>query len=92
VNEIVNILKQLEHQRSAIERAILALKEITSEAGAKPAAAAAPPVTRRRKRRLSPEGRKAIGDAARKRWASKKTADVAAARGPRKRARKKRAA
>ena len=92
MNEIVSILKQLEYQRSAIERAILALEEITRGAGPKPAVAAVTPAPKRRKRRLSPEGRKAIGDAARKRWASKKVADAAVEAAPKKRRRRKRAA
>jgi hypothetical protein len=92
VNDIVNIIKQLEHQRSAIERAILALQDITRETGTKPAAPTATPGATKRKRRMSPEGRKRIGDAVRRRWAAKKAADAAAESSPKKRRRRKRAA
>ena len=70
MREIGNIIKQLEQQRAAIERAIGALREVSQAPGGAPAGVkgkAAP-----KKRRMSPEGRKRIGDAARRRWAALK--------------------
>lgn len=70
MKEFAGIIKQLEQQKSAIERAIGALREV-SDAPAKtagePKEKAAP-----KKRRMSAEGRKRIGDAARRRWAALK--------------------
>lgn len=75
MREIGSIIKQLEQQKSAIERAIGALREVSQAPGEMPAGIkekSAP-----KKRRMSPEGRKRIGDAARRRWAALKAAKEA---------------
>lgn len=73
MSEIKSIISQLEKQRTAIERAIGALREIQG-GGAMPAAAGDDSAPRRgrppkKKRRLSEEGRQRIIEAAKKRWA-----------------------
>jgi len=70
VNDIDNVISRLEKQRSAIDRALLALREISG-----PSTANAQPVSQStsRKRRLSPEGRRRIIEATKRRWAAKKT-------------------
>ena len=85
MNELSQIIKQLEQQRSAIDRALTALRG--SAAAAIPQTEATPARRGRkgRKRRLSPEGRARIAEAARRRWAALK----AAGGGGAKRARKK---
>ena len=87
MNDVDNIITQLEGQRAAIERAISALRDIGGSApaavkkarrgrppGRPPAASPTPAPAPVKKRRLSPEGRKAIIDALKKRWAAKKAA------------------
>jgi hypothetical protein len=71
------IVAQLEQQRSAIDKALAALREIGgSETPAIEAAAAEPatstPATR--KGAMSPEGKKRLSKALKKRWAAKKAA------------------
>jgi len=72
VNDIENVISRLEKQRSAIDRAILALREIAvpnmQDAGAASQ-------SKSRKRRLSPEGRRRIIEATKRRWATKKAAE-----------------
>lgn len=82
MNEIGTIIKQLEEQKAAIERAISALSDISkmtpmkaavspktvvASVAASTSSAAAP-----KKRHMSAEGRKRIADAARRRWAAYK--------------------
>jgi hypothetical protein len=71
VNDIANIISQLEHQKAAIERAISALREIEgpSQIGASTASGKTS-----QKRHISPEGRKRIAEALRRRWAAKRAA------------------
>ena len=71
MNNVENVISQLETQRSAIDRAISALREV---AGKNPLARVASPSgnDQRRKRHLSPEGRRRIVEAAKKRWAAKR--------------------
>jgi hypothetical protein len=76
VNEIASIIAQLERQKTAIDRAITALRDVSSPQAAVRAAATKGPG---KKRRLSPEGRRRIAEAARKRWAAEKAAKAAAA-------------
>ena len=95
MKDIDNIITQLEEQKAAIERAISALRDIAGSApatvkkarrgrppGRPPAAASAPAPAPapKKKRRLSPEGRKRIIEALKKRWAVKKAAAKKAAR------------
>jgi hypothetical protein len=74
VNEISQIIRQLEQQRTAIERALTALRDFSG--GSAPQSAAGRPAggpgRKPRKRRLSPEGRARIAEAARRRWAALK--------------------
>lgn len=77
MNDIETVIAQLERQRSAIDRAIAALREIGSPGrnpakGAGPAAGPGIP----RKRRMSAAGRKSISDATKKRWAEKRAAQA----------------
>ena len=70
MNDIDSVISRLEKQRSAIDRALLALREISGHNTPK-----AQPVSQRksRRRRLSPEGRRRIIEATKGRWAAKKT-------------------
>ena len=71
MNNVENVISQLETQRSAIDRAILALREV---AGKNPLAKVTSPSSngQPRKRHLSPEGRRRIIAATKKRWAAKR--------------------
>jgi hypothetical protein len=65
-----NIIEQLEEQKAAIDRAISALGEISHRPlGSLAKKALAPVKPTHKKRHMSAEGRKRIGDAARRRWA-----------------------
>jgi hypothetical protein len=73
---------QLERQKAAIEKALAVLREIAGPATPPTKRAyKTPPQTKSAssgpvsaKRTISEEGRKAIGDAARKRWAARRAA------------------
>ena len=69
MNNVENVISQLETQRSAIDRAISALREV---AGKSPLATMPSRNGQRRKRHLSPEGRRRIIEATKKRWAAKR--------------------
>ena len=71
MNNVENVISQLETQRSAIDRAISALREV---AGKSPLAKVKSPSSngQPRKRHLSPEGRRKIVAAVKKRWAAKR--------------------
>ena len=71
MNEITNIIRQLEQQQAAIQRALSALREIGG-GGAVATTKATTKSAGPRKRRLSPEGRKRIADAMKKRWAERR--------------------
>jgi hypothetical protein len=76
VNHIAQIISQLEHQRAAIDRAISALREIdgpTQGGAATPATVEG--TTTVQKRHISPEGRKRIIEATKRRWAAKRAAE-----------------
>ena len=70
MNDIDNAISRLETQRSAIDRALLALREISG-----PNTPNTHPVnqSKSRKRRLSPEGRRRIIEATKRRWAAKRS-------------------
>ena len=70
MNDIDNVISRLEKQRSAIDRALLELREISGPdtSNAQPASQ-----SKSRKRHLSPEGRRRIIEATKRRWAAKKT-------------------
>jgi hypothetical protein len=80
VNDLGKIIAELEHQKAAIERAITALREI---AGPTQGGAISPATgegkTTAPKRHMSPEGRKRIIEATKRRWAAKKAAELAGA-------------
>ena len=71
MNNVENVISQLETQRSAIDRAISALREV---AGKSPLAkvTALGSNGQPRKRHLSPEGRRRIIEATKRRWATKR--------------------
>lgn len=71
MNDIKRIINELERQRTAIDKAIAALRDVTLSAGATAGSSASSqaPVARK-KRRLSPEGRRRIIEATKKRWAA----------------------
>jgi hypothetical protein len=75
-NGLKDIIKKLEHQRTAIDRALTALREVDGEAIGSSEAAVAPVAARRgrpkRKGGMTPEGRKRLSEALRKRWALKR--------------------
>jgi hypothetical protein len=73
VNDVENLISKLEKQRSAIDRAISALREITSSAATGPDVAE----SKTKKRHLSPEGRRRIIEATKRRWAAKRAAQAA---------------
>jgi hypothetical protein len=80
LNDVTRIISDLERQRTAIDRAISALREVAgrglgntmSPSTPEPATGGAPAT--KKKRQLSPEGRQRIIDAAKKRWAAKRAA------------------
>jgi hypothetical protein len=73
-NGLKEVIKGLEKQKTAIERALAALREVDG-ATAESAPAAAAPARRGRPRRkggMTPEGRKRLSEALKKRWAAKR--------------------
>jgi hypothetical protein len=78
-NGLKDAIARLEQQKTAIERALAALREIDGP-GAETSAPAPAPVkakTKRkakRKSRITPEGRARLAEAMRKRWAAKRAA------------------
>jgi hypothetical protein len=76
------IIAQLEHQKAAIERALAALREVEA-----PASQSSIPPERRGG--MTPEGRKRISAALKKRWAAKRAAEGAPAETPQKAVRRK---
>lgn len=97
MNDVDNIISQLEQQRTSIDRAIAALREIGGQPpkkrrgrppskhlnqGTAPVAAASQPAPK--KRRLSPEGRRRIAEALKRRWAAQKAAQAASAKATKK--------
>ena len=94
MKDVDSIISDLEQQRSAIERAIAALREIGGVAAPQPRKVGRPvgsgkAVAKKKTRRLSPEGRKRIIEALKKRWAEKKAAEKSSAKKGGKRAAKK---
>jgi hypothetical protein len=89
------ILGSLRRKRQAIEEAILIIERLARDSGQR--AGAPPPWVKKaqsepgkavpKKRRLTPQGRKRIADAMKKRWAAKRAATAAATK-PRRAAKK----
>jgi hypothetical protein len=71
------IINQLERQKTAIERALAALRGIEGVVAPAPVAATSAPSTR--KGVMTPAGRRRVSAAMKKRWAAKKAAKVAPA-------------
>ena len=76
MNNVENAISQLEKQRSAIDRALSALREVTGAAAASSAGNGIPQ-GKRKKRHLSPEGRQRIIEAIRRRWAAQRAGQPA---------------
>jgi hypothetical protein len=79
--EVSRIIAEIDAQISKLQQARAVLAGTTAPAarsgrgrpkGSKKAAAAAAPAAPARKRKLSPEGRKRIADAMKKRWAERR--------------------
>jgi hypothetical protein len=87
MTDLSHIIQDLEQQLDAIDKALTALREV----GGARATTISPTkaVGRPRKRQMSEAGRKAIGDAARRRWAAQKSASEAANTGTAKRSSKR---
>ncbi|MGD1071541.1 MAG: hypothetical protein ABSB15_15480 [Bryobacteraceae bacterium] len=76
-NGLKDVIAQLDRQKTAIERALEALREIGGIDLAPPAPVKAQTKTRRkakRKSRITPEGRKRLAEAMRARWAARRAA------------------
>ena len=76
------IIAQLERQKTGIERALAALRNI--EGTETPAPAPSSSTNATRKGGMTPEGRKRLSAALRKRWAAKKAAEGSPAASPQK--------
>lgn len=85
MNDVTSILSELERQKAAIERAIEALQEVSAPGGRSTGRRQAGA----KKRRLSPEGRRRIAEAARRRWAALKAEKESQALNPAKKLAKK---
>jgi hypothetical protein len=72
MNDIEKVIARLEEQRTKIDTAISALRNLQGNQPTQTKAVAAPP----KRRPMSAEGRKRIADAVRKRWADKRAADA----------------
>ena len=76
-NGLNEVIEKLEQQREAIERALLALREVGGAAASVPVPAPATrPGRAKRKGGMTPEGRKRLSEALRKRWAAKRAASA----------------
>jgi len=74
VNDVQNVISQLEKQRSAIDRALSALREVNGS----PTTGADGHRITQKKRHLSPEGRRRIIAATKRRWAAKRRVQAGA--------------
>ncbi len=75
MNNIYKIIHQLEQQKAAIDRAIVALRGVSGAGEVAGAKSGGGRQVTRKKRRLSPEGRQRIAEAARRRWAAKRAGE-----------------
>jgi hypothetical protein len=77
VNDLEKIIAELENQKAAIDRAITALREIVGPVqGAAITPSTVEVKTAATKRHISPEGRKRIIEATKRRWAAKRAAEL----------------
>jgi hypothetical protein len=88
-NSLNEVIKKLEQQRTGIERALAALREIEGSVEAAPTTAPGPGRPRKAKRKggMTPEGRRRLSEALKARWAAKRVgpdAPAAPARAKRK--------
>ncbi len=74
MNDVTRIISELERQRTAIERAISALREVAGRQDVQNLATSSAGGPAGKKRQLSPEGRQRIIDATKRRWAAKRAA------------------
>ena len=72
MNNIESIITDLEHQRSAIDQAISALRSVTGTPESSSAIASEQKELLTKKRGISAAGRKRLADAMRRRWAAKR--------------------
>jgi hypothetical protein len=84
MNGIKDIIKKLDQQRIAIERALSALREMDGTAldgvvATPKASAATGPRKAKRKGGMTPEGRRRLSEALRARWAAKRAGSAAPA-------------
>ncbi len=74
-NGLKEVIKGLEKRKTAIERALAALREVDGTvAESAPVAAPARRGRAKRKGGMTPEGRKRLSEALKKRWAAKRAA------------------
>ena len=73
LSDVTRIISELERQRNAIELAISALQGLEGRKST-PRTASQPATPTPKKRQLSPEGRKRIVEATKKRWAAQRAA------------------
>jgi hypothetical protein len=77
-NGLAEIIKQLEQQGRAIERALAALREVGESGGAGSSTSAAPAGSGKRRGRprkgsgMTPEGRRRLSEALKARWAARR--------------------
>ena len=76
MKDIERIISELEQQKSAIDRAITALREVTGSSRFTAPRGLQAPATKK-KRRMSAAGRQRIAEGVRKRWAARKSAQAA---------------
>ena len=72
MNEIAGIINRLETQKAAIERALEALRDFDETGSITPGKSAAQPAPAR-KGGMTPEGRRRLALAMKRRWAAKRT-------------------
>ena len=96
LNDINRIISELEKQRTAIDRAISALRDVSGSAGTSSQGSASKATKKsggpRKKRQLSEEGRQRIIEATKRRWAAKRAQDQQKATAKKSPGRKKQAA
>lgn len=86
-DQLNGIITQLERQKTAIEQALSALRNIDGIAETAPAPTSTGPA--KRKGGMTPAGRRRLSEALKKRWAAKKAAASSPAAIPRKPVRRK---
>src|SRR5947208_2106508 len=78
VSDVANIISQLEQQKAAIDRALSALREIQQPGPARPGRPATKKSVYKRaenggtRPHITPEGRRALAEAMKRRWAAKR--------------------